>query len=189
MNLEIELRVKEIFESQNTAGAFTLLLENKENTKQLIPVIIGEKETHAIYCSLNDIKNSRPLTHDLMTSCFSFTETKLIKVLIYKVTGGVYYSYIYLKHNEQFTRIDARTSDAIALALRLTAPIYILKDILESESIQIVMDSEETDMDTIPLAPTSISELQKKLDKAIQQENYELASVLRDQIAEIEAQK
>ena len=191
MSLEIELRVKEIFESQNTAGAFSLLLEEKGELKRQIPVIIGDKEAHSIFCALNNIPNLRPLTHDLMVSCFDFLEAKLTKVLIYKVSAGVYYSYIYLNQGEQFTRIDSRTSDAVALALRLDAPIYITEEILDAECVEVVMESDDSNFQPqadITKEP-NIEELQQKLNQAIQQENYEFASVLRDQIAKLEAKK
>lgn len=192
MSLEIELHVKEVFESQNTAGAFSLLLEEKSGENRQIPIIIGDKEAHAIFCSLKNISNSRPLTHDLMASCINFLEAKLTKVLIYKVNEGIYYSYIYLNKDDQFTRIDARTSDAVALALRLEAPIYILSDILDAENVEVVMESED-DFLSNPIfkvkEKVTIESLQRELELAIQEEDYELASVIRDQIAEIEAKK
>lgn len=186
MNLEVELHVKQVYESQNRAGAYVLLLEEVEGEQREIPIIIGDKEAHSIFCAIHEIPNLRPLTHDLVVSCFNFLGAHLTKVVIYKVKAGVYYSYLYLNKEEQFTRIDARTSDAIALATRMQTPIYIEKEILDAECVEVVMDDEtEVIQTTITIEP-SIKDLQNKLDKAIEQENYELASVLRDKIAELE---
>ena len=186
MSVEIEMKVKSVFESQSKTGTYVLLLENiDENDKQQIPIIIGEKEAHAIYCALYDIPNARPLSHDIMTSAIQFLNGNISKVLVYKVDQGIYYSYIYLNRGEQFTRIDARTSDAVALALRLDVPLYIDKQILDQENIEVVMEGDNSP--SVPISKTtkilSLEELKAKLEKAIDQEDYEQASVLRDQIA------
>ena len=187
MNEEIELKVMHVFESQSRTGAYVLLLEKTDDDKQQIPIIIGEKEAHSIYSALNEQPSIRPLSHDILAAAIEFLEGTLSKIVIYKVNSGIYYSYLYLNRGEQFTRIDARTSDAVALALRLNTPIYILKEILDSENIEVVMDGDES----FVIAPKSrkgpsLEDLKVRLEKAIEQENYELASVIRDQIAEIE---
>lgn len=185
---EVELKVKQVFESQSKVGAYVLLLEKLDETdKQQIPIIVGEKEAYSIYCSLNQIPNLRPLTHDLMTTCIQFLDGNLTRVVIYKVEGGIYYSHIYLNKENQFTRVDSRTSDAIALALRFDVPIFIDQEILEAENIEVVLDVDQVMLsdEPKPLTPSK-EDLQNQLDKAISQEDYELASVLRDQIAELE---
>ncbi|EGJ70253.1 protein of unknown function DUF151 [Bacteroides coprosuis DSM 18011] len=194
MSSEIELHIKQVYESQSKVGAYSLLLEENKGKRRQIPIIIGEKEAHSIICAINEIPNSRPLTHDLMISCFDFLEAKISKILIYKVISGVYYSYIYLNKGDQYTRIDARTSDAIALAIRLNTPIFIEEEILNQESVEIVLD-EDSDEDKSSGNPEYITfgmeisekdKLENQLKEAIQKENYELASILRDQIADLE---
>lgn len=186
MSVEIEMKVKSVFESQSKTGTYVLLLENiDENDEQQIPIIIGEKEAHAIYCALYDIPNARPLSHDIMTSAIQFLNGNISKVLIYRVDQGIYYSYIYLNRGDQFTRIDARTSDAVALALRLEVPLYIDKAILDRENIEVVMEGDNTLSVATSKSSSKLSldELKVKLKNAIDQEDYEQASVLRDQIA------
>lgn len=188
MSVEVELKVKSVFESQSKTGTYVLLLESTdEEDQQQIPIIIGKKEAHAIYCALYEIPNARPLSHDIMTSAIQFLDGNISKVFIYKVDQGIYYSYIYLSRESQFTRIDARTSDAVALALRLEVPIYIDKAILDQENIEVVMEGDNSPSAIASNTPKiySLEELKAKLKKAIDKEDYEQASIIRDQIASI----
>lgn len=192
MDKEIELNVKQVFESQTKPGIFGVILEDKNTPPKQIPLVIGEKEAHAIYCAINKILPTRPLTHDLMVSCFDFANLDILKILIYKMDVGVYYSYIYIKHEDEFTRIDSRTSDAIALALRTNSPIFILEDLLNRECVEQVVRND--DLSTLTkeleeeLEQHNIQKetLQKKLKEAVEKEDYELASILRDKIAELD---
>lgn len=191
MDRKVELQVLNITNSQAQAGAFAMLLGEVDGERQL-PIIIGPAEAQATALYLKGVVTPRPLTHDLFTTSLTVLGISLLRILIYKAQEGVFYSYIYLKKDEVITRIDARTSDAIALAVRAECPILIYDSILEQERIRIsgeemnVSDEsndkkEEEKKHDQPLntAPTSLEEA---LAQAIKNENYELAAKIRDQI-------
>lgn len=190
MDKKVELQVINITNSQAQVGAFAMLLGEVEGERQL-PIIIGPAEAQATALYLKGIKTPRPLTHDLFTTSLTVLGASLIRVLIYKAKDGIFYSYIYLKKDEEIIRIDARTSDAVALAVRADCPILIYESILEQECLHMSAEernrSEETDDDEeseeghSSSAPTSIS-LEEALQQAIKDENYELAAQIRDQI-------
>ena len=190
MDKKVELQVINITNSQAQVGAFAMLLGEVDGERQL-PIIIGPAEAQATALHLKGIKTPRPLTHDLFTTSLTVLGASLIRVLIYKAKDGIFYSYIYLKKDEEIIRIDARTSDAIALAVRADCPILIYESILEQECLRMSAEeknrSEETDDDGESeeehgsSASTSIS-LEEALQQAIKDENYELAAQIRDQI-------
>ncbi|MBD3591459.1 bifunctional nuclease family protein [Bacteroides sp. GM023] len=190
MDKKVELQVINITNSQAQVGAFAMLLGEVDGERQL-PIIIGPAEAQATALYLKGIKTPRPLTHDLFTTSLTVLGASLIRVLIYKAKDGIFYSYIYLKKEEEIIRIDARTSDAVALAVRADCPILIYESILEQECLRMSAEernrSEETDDDEASeeehssSAPTSIS-LEEALQQAIKDENYELAAQIRDQI-------
>jgi len=190
MDKKVELQVINITNSQAQIGAFAMLLGEVEGKRQL-PIIIGPAEAQATALYLKGIKTPRPLTHDLFTTSLTVLGSSLIRVLIYKAKDGIFYSYIYLKKDEEIIRIDARTSDAVALAVRADCPILIYESILEQECLHMSAEernrSEETDDDDgseeehSSSSPASIS-LEEALQQAIKDENYELAAQIRDQI-------
>ena len=178
------MEVIDISNSQAQIGAFALLLGEKDGTRQL-PVIIGTAEAQATAICLKGAKAPRPLTHDLFYSSLSALGAKLLRAVIYKVEEGVFYSHIYIRQNEEIVRLDYRTSDAIALSLRFKSPIYIYDSILERECIrptrfphQDAATHEESSSPKIKYASTA--DLEEALNKAIRDENYELAACLRD---------
>lgn len=196
MDKKVELQVLNITNSQAQAGAFAMLLGEVDGERQL-PIIIGPAEAQATALYLKGIKTPRPLTHDLFMTCLSVLGASVLRILIYKAQEGVFYSYIYFKKEEEIIRIDARTSDAIAMAVRADCPIYIYESILEQECIRIPgaekKSPEESDDDDrndeenreeeheTPQNVNSIS-LEKALEQAIKDENYELAAKIRDRI-------
>lgn len=176
----VELRVLNVSNSQVQANAFALVLEDINSSRQL-PIIIGALEAQAIAFTLKGLSAPRPLTHELFTSFAEYLEVELDYVFIYKALDGIFYSSLcFVKDGKQFG-IDSRTSDAVALALRFTCPIYTTKEILDSEGF----DFEEEDMVEEPKDVVSLEILYNSLDEAIKSENYELASTLRDEIKRI----
>ena len=153
---KIELQVLNISNSQAQAGAYALVLGEVGGKRQL-PIIIG---------------------------------VKLMRILIYKVDNGVFYSYLYMKAEETILRIDARTSDAVALALRMNAPIFVYEEILETECLKTgesttdPMGGSEPDKDEL-LQEDTIGILKTALQKAIEEEDYERAAQIRDQINQL----
>ncbi len=181
---KIELQILNITNSQAQAGAYAMLLSEVNGERQL-PVIIGASEAQAMMIEMKGIVPPRPLTHNLFASVLEVVGVKLLRVLIYKVDNGVFYSYLYMKADETILRIDARTSDAAALALRMNAPILIYEEILEAECLKTDIkqadDGKESDKTAYSQEPT-LEQLKAALQKAINEENYELAAKLRDQI-------
>ncbi len=181
---KIELQVLNISNSQAQVGAYAMVLGEVNGLRKL-PVIIGASEAQIMVIEMKGIVPPRPLTHNLFASVLEVLGVKLMRVLIYKVDNGVFYSYLYLKAEETILRVDARTSDAVTLALRMNAPILIYEDILEAERVK-------TESDTTPITqeldmkPSSQEEMLKKLknalQKAVDEEDYERAAQLRDLI-------
>ena len=173
MDKKVELQVINITNSQAQIGAFAMLLGEVDGERQL-PIIIGPAEAQATALYLKGVKTHRPLTHDL----FITSLTVLGASLIYKAKDGIFYSYIYLKKDNEIIRIDARTSDAIALAVRADCPILIYESILEQECLHL---SGEERTRSGQINDEGISD-EEALQQAIKEENYELAARIRDQI-------
>lgn len=174
-----ELQVLNISNSQEQAGAYALVLGEVDGDRQL-PVIIGSNEAQYIVIELRGIVPPRPLTHNLFASVLEAMGAKLMRVLIYRVENGIFYSYIYLRYGENIMRVDARTSDAVALALRMNAPILVYEEILDKEGIR-MKDFIEEEASPSPRKP-SLQSLEAALQKAVESEDYELAAQLRDRI-------
>ena len=164
-----------------------MLLGEVDGERQL-PIIIGPAEAQATALYLKGIKTPRPLTHDLFTTSLTVLGVSLIRVLIYKAKDGIFYSYVYLKRDEDIIRIDARTSDAIALAVRADCPILIYESILDRECLRIRSEETVGDKESMEEEHESSSRsatsktLEQALEQAIKDENYELAAKIRDQI-------
>ena len=136
MDKKVELQVLNITNSQAQVGAFALLLGEVNGERQL-PIIIGPAEAQATALYMKGVKTPRPLTHDLFMTIIGVLGASLLRVLIYKAKDGIFYSYIYLKKDEEIIRIDTRTSDAVGMAIRAECPILIYESILEQECLRI----------------------------------------------------
>src|SRR5690554_2428026 len=183
--------------SQTQSGAYALVLGEK-NGKRRLPVIIGGFEAQAIAIEIEKMTPSRPLTHDLFKAFSETFEVVVEEVLIYNLVDGIFFAKIICKNGEKSAEIDARTSDAIAIAVRFGCPIFAYDFILESAGIIIDgndfaflenMDSgasgSESSEKNDPLSYSSLSdeELKEKLNKALADEAYEKAAKIRDEIA------
>ena len=195
----IRLNIKGISYSQTQSGAYALIL-SEENGKRKLPIVIGAFEAQSIAIALEkDIRPPRPLTHDLFKN-FSDRFNIIVKqVIIHKLVDGVFYSSLICENNNKEEIIDARTSDAIALALRFSAPIFTYKNILEKAGVKLNIDlenqkSEDLINDEVPndksedfskntFNKLSLPELKNLLKKAVDDENYELAAKIRDEIS------
>lgn len=180
---EVELNVHDMSSTLQPADAYALVLEEINGNRKL-PIIIGALEAQAIRVVMMGYKAPRPLTHDLFLTLTKEIGAKLKKVLIYKVKDGVYYSYLFIENEGKQIKIDSRTSDAIALAMRCECPIYTTNEIMESEQLQ--------DMGTkgfsVSVNVVDLKVLKEALAKAVEEENYEQASRLRDEIIRREAE-
>ena len=190
MNL-IKLNIIGLSYSQFKSGAYALFLEENNGLKKL-SIVIGAYEAQAIAIGLDQtIKSPRPLTHDLFISIAEKNALIIDKIIIHKLKKGIFFSSIKFinKNTEESFIIDARTSDAIAIAIRCEAPIYTYKKILDAANNEFKEDSEKIEISKEEITEISTAEskdeLEKKLAIAIESENYELAAKLRDQIKKI----
>lgn len=180
MDKKIELKVLEISNSQAEANAYALVLEEIHGNRQL-PIIIGVIEAQSIALKLKQVNFPRPYTHDLFVSFAGLFHASLKEVFIYKAVEGIFFSYLYWEKDGEVFQMDSRTSDAVALALRFDAPIYTTEDIMSTEGVVLSEALFEIEMDD-----DSIESMKKALKKAVEDENYELASALRDMIKQRE---
>ncbi|MDR6301985.1 bifunctional nuclease family protein [Mesonia maritima] len=207
----VRLTIKGISYSQTQNGAYALLLSEVDGKRQL-PIVIGAFEAQSIAIALEkDIRPPRPLTHDLFKNFSDRFAINVKQVIIHKLVDGVFYSSLICERDKIEEIIDARTSDAIALALRFNAPIFTYKNILDKAGVHlktspskeeekeaqktelIIQDAlksdqkdNPTDTSESPLKKKSLSELKKALEEAVKKEDYEEAAKIRDEISKRE---
>ena len=193
MTSEIKISVAGLVYNQSVVGTYGLVL-SEENGKRRFSVMIGEPEAQSIALKMNNKKSPRPLTHDLILTLLTVFGAKLEKVLIYDMVNDVFYSELHLKKGEMSMVVDARTSDAIALAVRSDCEIFIKEEIMNIVGMDIEAVEQETttneesaDINAEQLTPgeldmLSLDDLEELLNMAINEEKYELAVNLRDAI-------
>ncbi|MGB1393293.1 MAG: bifunctional nuclease domain-containing protein [Flavobacteriaceae bacterium] len=201
----VRLNIKGISYSQTQSGAYALILSEVDGQRKL-PIVIGAFEAQSIAIALEkDIQPPRPLTHDLFKNFSDRFDIVVKQVIIHKLVDGVFYASLICERDKIEEIIDARTSDAIALALRFSAPIFTYKNILEKAGIILKTDSKKEDEENQPeevllfddlefeteevevsddgYSSKSIKKLQELLTKAVADEDYETAAKLRDEIS------
>jgi len=178
--------------SQTQSGAYALVLGEQEGKRRL-PIIIGGFEAQAIAIELEDMTPSRPLTHDLFKSFADSFEIKINEVIIFNLIEGIFHAKLRCEKDGKQLEIDTRTSDAVALAVRFKCPIYTYEFILKEAGITIEDEESSPSSGSTKsksgakkekkgIASMNISDLNEKLQHAIDTENYEEASRLRDEI-------
>ena len=196
MNL-IELLINGISYSQTQNGVYALILSEIEGERKL-PIVIGTNEAQSIAIAIEkEIKPPRPLTHDLFKNfCVRF-DIKIRQVIIHKLVDGVFYSSVICERDGIEEIIDSRSSDAIALAIRFEAPIYTYENILEKAGVVIKVEKEideksllkelfsdeNSEVENSDLKEKTSKELEELLKIADQNENYESAAKIRDEIS------
>ena len=201
----VKLTIKGISYSQTQNGAYALILNEVDGERKL-PIVIGAFEAQSIAIALEkDIKPPRPLTHDLFKNFADRFDIVVKQVIIHKLVDGVFFSSIICERDKIEEIIDARTSDAIALALRFSTPIFTYKNILDKAGIYLKSNPLEADKDAQELDDVlsnpktfemeesnqsgetytkhSLSELMELLDGAVRDEDYEMAAKIRDEIS------
>jgi uncharacterized protein len=190
---KIRLEIVGLSYSQTQSGAYALVL-GEENGQRRLPIIIGGFEAQAIAIELEKMAPSRPLTHDLFKSFAEAFTIEVQEVIIYNLVEGIFFAKLVCTDEEKSIEIDARTSDAIAIAVRFNCPIYTYEFILSTAGIVLdENDAENTHMEPQSVEPTSsaapaelggktVEELKELLNNAIDEENYEKASKIRDEI-------
>ena len=177
--------------SQSQSGAYAIILGEQEGKRRL-PIIIGSFEAQAIAIEIEKIKTPRPLTHDLFKSFADTFHINVTEVIINKFSEVVFYAVLLCSDGKTEQEVDSRTSDAIALALRFNCPIYTYENIMVAAGI--IMDEETSEpihAEPEQKLPTNleddlkvytITDLQQLLKKAVEREEYEKASKIRDEI-------
>lgn len=204
----VKLTIKGISYSQTQNGAYALILNEVDGERKL-PIVIGAFEAQSIAIALEkEIKPPRPLTHDLFKNFADRFDIVVKQVIIHKLVDGVFYSSIICERDKIEEIIDARTSDAIALALRFSTPIFTYKNILDKAGIYLKSNTNELE-NSNPISDDfqnenpfeaveesnqsntfkkhSMSELIELLDNAVRDEDYEMAAKIRDEISKRES--
>lgn len=199
----VRLNIKGISYSQTQNGAYALILSEVDGDRKL-PIVIGAFEAQSIAIALEkEIKPPRPLTHDLFKNFSDRFDIVVKQVIIHKLVDGVFYSSLICERDKIEEIIDARTSDAIALALRFKAPIFTYKNILDKAGIYLKVNPKKDDelqgdnilMDEVLAEEIetstpkdnykgkTLNELHNLLEKAVTNEDYETAARIRDEIS------
>lgn len=192
----VRLIIKGISYSQTQSGAYALVLSEVEGNRTL-PIVIGAFEAQSIAIALEkEIKPPRPLTHDLFKSFADRFKIVIKQVIIHKLVDGVFYSSLICERDKIEEIIDTRTSDAIALATRFNAPIFTYENILDKAGIylkikdELISEKESLKIEKLvegsskksSFSKDNLKQLNEKLKKAVQKEDYELAAKIRDEI-------
>lgn len=184
--------------SQVQSGAYALILS--EQGPRRVPVIVGVSEAQSIAIALEGLTPPRPMTHDLFVHLAEAFRIHLSEVFIYKFEDGVFYSELVFSDGNREIRIDSRTSDAVAIALRMNCPIYMLESIMQQCGVVIDETSSEKEEPLLSktLNPEEIkdpeklrewlsllqgTEIEERMQKAIGEENYESAKIYKDELA------
>lgn len=200
----VQLDIRGISYSQTQTGAYALVL-NEVGKDRTLPIVIGAFEAQSIAIALeSEISPPRPLTHDLFKNFAESYDIVVKQVIIHKLVDGVFFSKLVCSQNDTEKVFDARTSDAIALAIRFNAPIFTHQDILDKAGIimeqEDFIEDDDTDDDTLfnekesniednndtskntDFTQNTVVELEKKLNIAIEKEDYETAAHIRDEL-------
>ena len=201
---KVQLEILMLAESVTFNNTYSLVLGEK-NAGRRFSLVIGKPEAQAIALSLDGLNPNRPLTHDLMQKSFQVFNIDIIEVIITQLKEGVFYSVVVCKKGEVIVEIDSRTSDAIAMALRFNCPIYTNQKVIdkvgaevdevEKQTIEQFEEELEEDLrgftddlsiddlvDRNPFEAYSNTELTEMMNKALEEENYEYAAQIRDEL-------
>ena len=195
---KIQLEILGLSSSQSQTGSFALVLGERDGNRRL-PIIIGMFEAQSIAIQIEKINPNRPLTHDLFKTFAEQMDVTITEILISDLKEGVFYSKIMCTDGTKEFELDSRPSDAIAIGLRFGVPIYTVESVLSEAGIilsDLEEDEDENEEMTIkstpsasasssskePLNQTSVDELNKLLNEALEKEDYERAAKIRDEL-------
>ncbi|MES2274773.1 MAG: bifunctional nuclease family protein [Bacteroidota bacterium] len=192
---KIQLDIVGLSYSQTQSGAYALVL-GEVNGRRRLPIIIGSFEAQAIAIEIEKMTPSRPLTHDLFKSFAQAYSIQIQEIIIYNLVDGIFYAKLICSDGKKTAEIDARTSDAIAMAVRFDCPIHTYEFILSTAGIVIEGNdfaylenlNEQPTEEKTPAAPASnyksvsVDELKTMLQEALTEEAYEKAARIRDEL-------
>jgi len=181
--------------SPSSGGAYALVLGEMDGSRRL-PIIIGAFEAQAIALELEKIQPPRPMTHDLLRDTLDAVGADVTDIVIDELRDGTFFAKIRYAHNGGDGQLDARPSDAVALAVRMDAPIYVAPAVLdeagiptEEEGVSALAASSSSSQDEPDQSLSKVERMEQKLEKAIEAEDYEEAAQLRDQIAKLKGEQ
>lgn len=185
MNVDkIRVEVLGITYSNVQQGAYVLLLAEEAGSRR-IPIVVGTAEAQAIAIQMEKLTPPRPMTHDLMVSIMKHYDVQSQEVNIYRFENGIFYSTLTLSRNGHIEVIDSRTSDAIALALRTQAPIYIAASVVQQTAFEASQIEKKENTDIVSsvaqdnLDEMTDAELQARIERAVAVEAYEEAAMIQ----------
>lgn len=183
----IELKVLGITRSEVQPGAYALLLENADSTPdqaRRIPIVVGAAEAQSIAVRLEQVVPSRPLTHDLFVSLFHVYSIELQYVTIYSFKDGVFAAMLHVTNGNVEVDIDSRTSDAIAIALRVGASIYTTPEVMSLTSYEWRRDGDYKPQHNVRLEDLPVEKLERRMQQYVLKEQYEKAARIQKIIAQ-----
>ena len=188
---KIDLEILDIALSGSSSGAYALVLGEVKGKRKL-PIVIGGAEAQSIAIELENMRPSRPLTHDLMKNTLSAFGMEVTEVLIHKMVEGIFYAQLTVTDGIREEQIDSRSSDAVAVAVRFGCPIRCSQQVMDDAGVD--LDGSESELRGEVSEPAaqkskapkeeSLEDLKRQLEEAIATENYELASELKKRIDE-----
>ena len=188
---KIDLEILDIALSGSSSGAYALVLGEVKGKRKL-PIVIGGAEAQSIAIELENMRPSRPLTHDLMKNTLSAFGMEVTEVLIHKMVEGIFYAQLTVTDGIREENIDSRSSDAVAVAVRFGCPIRCSQQVMDEAGVDLEGNEGEFMAEEKEAKPrpskkkeVTVEELQKQLDEAIATENYELASELKKRIDDL----
>lgn len=195
---KIQVEILGLSTSPSSGGAYALIL-NESGGNRRLPIIIGTYEAQAIALELEHIKPPRPMTHDLVKNIISAFDATLVEVYINALREGTFFAQIDIRVNGEIISIDSRPSDAIAVAIRFNAPVFVALSVLQEAGLESEQATSETDQPPKVIKATESEKaarkkdseatrldlLEKNLSAAISAEDYELAAKLRDEIQKL----
>ncbi len=183
----VKLKVLGLSYSMAQNGAYALILADEQDIHRM-PIVIGMPEAQSIAIQLEKLQTQRPLTHDLIKKLTDELHVKLKEVMIYRLDAGIFYSELLFEASGEEIRIDSRTSDAVALALRYGSELYTTPEIIQKAGVLVSQEIREqqsihnnvVNVEKNGFDDYSVQELQKMMNEAIQKEDYETSSKFRD---------
>ncbi len=178
----VAVRVEKVTLDTST-NRFVVILRDDVH-KRWLPIVVGSAEAQAIALQLENIAPPRPLTHDLMKNLLETVGIKVSRIIVNDLRENTYYAVIDLRGNGSKKEVDARPSDAIALALRMHAPIFVDEEVMRKAAIRETAEEGEEELEgKSPL--DQLEELNQELERAVQEERFEDAARIRDKIKEL----
>ncbi len=181
----IEVKINGLFLTQSQASGVILKELDGDRT---LPIIIGEYEAQSIALGLENIKPPRPITHDLALSIIEKLGGQIERVIVTDLKNNTYYAIIEIRRKMKLYEIDARPSDAIALAVRQNIPIFVEEEVMQKGAYtsEELKEVDETDFNA---EKTRLDQLKKELQEAVEKEDYERAAQIRDEIKRLESRQ